>query len=42
MPLYPCALPRQVLDDVQDCYPPIADSEAEAREWTYEIYSTCR
>lgn len=32
----------QVLDDVQDCFPPISDSEAEAREWTFEIYSTCR
>jgi hypothetical protein len=32
----------QVLDDVQDCYPPISDTEAESREWTFEMYSSCR
>jgi hypothetical protein len=30
------------MDDLQDALPPIEGQEAEAREWAYEIYSTCR
>jgi hypothetical protein len=32
----------QVLQDVQDVLPPVPDEQAEARQITYEIYSTFR
>lgn len=35
-------LQLQVLQDVQDVLPPVPDEQAEARQITYEIYSTFR